>query len=358
MNNDINWQDWHWQIKNSIKSIDELKKQCNLTEEQMGWINDNFSSNHLPFSVTPFFASLIAPSLFCPIFKQVIPSTKEEFKDQELYSDPLGEDGLQTVPHLVHRYPDRVLFLLTDRCASYCRFCTRKRLVGQGPTPKKEDHEKAFLYIKNNQKIREIIFSGGDPLLCSDDIIFNVLKNAFSLSNIEVVRFHSRVLSFVPMRVTEKLCEIFSQFSPIYLVTHFNHPKEITDEAIFAINRLIKSGVVVQNQSVLLAGINDDTDILTDLFRKLVKNRVRPYYLHSCDLVSGSSHFRVPLKKSLAILKSLRGNISGLCLPTFVIDIPQGLGKVPLVPDPIVKEDEDFIYLEGFSKKVGRYPKK
>ena len=349
--------DWRWQIKNSVKTIDDLVKRLPCDDEALEWLARNFASAALPFSVTPYFISLMSGKKDCPIFSQVISSQKELIGDVNERRDPLGEEEREKVPHLVHRYPDRVLFLATDRCASYCRFCTRKRWVGQGPTPAKEQHDAAFNYIAQHPEVKEIIFSGGDPLILSNERIHELLARAFAITHIDVVRIHSRMISFLPMRVDEGLVEVFSRFSPIYLVTHFNHPREITDEARVAIKRLQNSGVLLLNQSVLLKGVNDDENVLKDLLRTLVKIKVRPYYLHQCDVVNGAQHFRVPLKRSLDLLDKLRGHISGLCLPTMVIDIPGGHGKVPLTKNPIVGEDEHNVYLEGFQGGVAAYPK-
>jgi lysine 2,3-aminomutase len=322
------FNDWRWQIQNSVKTIDDLLKRFSFKEETKNWLVANFATTNLPFSVTPYFVSLMSGEANCPIFSQVISSEKELLADKHEMLDPLGEETRQKIPHLVHRYPDRVLFLATDRCAAYCRFCTRKRWVGQGPSPEREQHEEAFRYIEKNPNIKEIIFSGGDPFLLSNERLDNLLTRAFQIQHLEVVRIHSRMLSFAPMRVDSGLKEILGKFSPIYLVTHFNHPLEITPITMAAINRLQASGVVLLNQSVLLKGINDDEEILKDLFRILVKLKVRPYYLHQCDMVRGAGHFRVPIRRSIELLNRLRGHISGLCLPTLVIDIPGGHGKV------------------------------
>ncbi len=354
---DIIASDWRWQIAHSIRSIDELRSVVPISSELDDWFNNNFALASLPFALTPYFASLMDGSVRCPILAQMVSSTQElKNRDYELM-DPLGEEPRQHVKHLVHRYPDRVLFLATDRCASYCRFCTRKRWVGQGPSPQKDQQEEAFNYIESKPEIREIIFSGGDPLVLSNHRLQDLIERAFSIKHIDVIRFHTRMLSFAPMRIDKELLEIFSDHSPIYLITHFNHPRELSDLAIKALKDLHHSGLTLLNQSVLLKGVNDDPDILQELFRKLVKNHNRPYYLHQCDLVKGAEHFRVPLKRSLEIVESLRGHISGLCMPTFVIDIPHGHGKVPLVPNPIDHEDEDFIYLLGFKGGMAAYPK-
>lgn len=349
--------EWQWQIKNSIRTVEQLTSSIAVTPELLSWLSENFSSNALPFSVTPYFASLMSGDVNCPIFAQVISSNLELVHYDGARRDPLGEEERQKVPHLVHRYPDRVLFLATDRCAAYCRFCTRKRWVGQGPSPKKDQQAEAFAYIEQHSSIREIIFSGGDPLMLSNERINELLERAFSIKHIEVVRFHTRMLSFAPMRVDQALLDIFNRYSPIYLVSHFNHPREMTQASLEAMARLQQHGVALLNQSVLLRGINDQESILKELFLSLVRNKIRPYYLHQCDVINGARHFRVPLSRALSLLENLRGHISGLALPTLVVDIPGGHGKVPIVPNPIVKEDDDFVYLRGFLGGVAAYPK-
>jgi lysine 2,3-aminomutase len=350
--------DWRWQLRNSISSVNKLNQVLPFSWEREEWLKNNYALNDLPFLVTPHFVSLMDGSPFCPIFRQVISSNSEHNIEDFLMLDPLGEEEREKVPHLIHRYPDRVLFLPTDRCASYCRFCQRKRWVGQGPTPKREDHDRAFQYIENNTAIREIIFSGGDPLLLSNERLNYLLKRSFAINHVEIVRFHTRILSFLPMRIDKDLAHIFSNYRPIYFVTHFNHPKEINNETIKAINELVDAKVSLLNQSALLKGINDNEDTLKELFRLLAKLLIRPYYIHQCDLIKGSSHFRVPIKRSLELLANLRGHISGHGIPTLMVDIPGGHGKVPLHKSAIVKEDENFIYLQGFTGGIAAYPKK
>jgi len=347
---------WQWQIKNSIKSIDELLKHLPLSEAEQRLLKDSALPS-LPFSVTPYFVSLMEPRLSCPIFSQVVVSPLEHELDPVELRDPLGEEEREKVPNLIHRYPDRVLFLATDRCASYCRFCTRKRLVGQGPAPTRDEQEEAFNYIKKHESIKEIIFSGGDPLMLSNERLASLLERAFLIEHIVNVRIHTRMLSFAPMRIDSELLGIFKRHSPLYMVTHFNHARELTALTEEVLNALVDHGVVMLNQSVLLKGINDDAKILSDLFRRLVKNRCRPYYLHSCDIVTGAKHFRVQIKRAISLMEELRGHISGLLMPTLVVDIPGGHGKVPLWPNPIMREDEKYIYLKGFSNGVAAYPK-
>lgn len=353
----MNTNNWRWQMQNAIVTLDDLLKKANLNNYQKDWLKNNFSIQDLPFYITPYFVSLISPDNNCPIFRQVVSSNLENQQEEFLLKDPLGEEIRQKVPYLVHRYKDRVLFLATDRCASYCRFCTRKRWVGQGPTPHKEDALEAFSYIQQNTEIREIIFSGGDPLVLSNERLDYLLKNAFAIPHIDFVRIHSRILSFLPMRIDEELVSIFSKYRPLYLVTHFNHAKELTKQTLESIDKLLQAGVVLLNQSVLLKDINDSPDTLKELFVKLTKYRIKPYYLHQCDLINGSAHFRVPLKKSLEIYAKLRGNISGICIPQFMIETPHGGGKIAINPNFITKEDNDFIYLKGYDEKIQAYPK-
>lgn len=354
--NSLETKSWQWQIKNSIRTVDDLLAHVPLSSDEKNWIKDK-KLLKLPFSVTPYFVSLMDKSSKCPIFAQVVSTPHEHDIDDLDLMDPLGEEPREKVPHLIHRYPDRVLFLTTDRCASYCRFCTRKRMVGQGPTPKKEEHEEAFLYIEKNKDIKEIIFSGGDPLMLSNERLFSLLDRAFSIKHLNNVRIHTRMLSFAPMRIDAEFSQALRRYNPLYIVTHFNHPKELSPLACEALRMLHDSGAVVLNQSVLLKGINDNKETLTELFRALIKNRCRPYYLHSCDLVTGAKHFRVPIKRALSLMEELRGHISGICLPTLIIDIPGGHGKVPVMPNFIVDEDDAFIYLRGFKNGVARYPK-
>ncbi len=349
--------DWRWQLKNGVKQVHDLERWFSPSPEQKSRMESDQHLSSLPFSVTPYFASLMTSDRDCPLFSQVIPSILESESHLQDRRDPLGEEPREVVPHLIHRYPDRVLFFASDRCASYCRYCTRKRFVGQGPTPSKDDHAKAFAYIRENPNIKEIVFSGGDPLVLSDERLDELLQNAFSIPHIEIVRIHSRMLTFAPMRITDGLVQVFKKYRPLFFVTHFNHPSEITELTKVALDKLIESGVVMLNQSVLLKGINDNVKTLEALLRALLRERVRPYYLHQCDVVEGASHFRVPVEKARGLMKAMRGNLSGLLLPTLVIDTPGGNGKMPIYPDPIVGEDEHNIFIEGFNGVISAYPK-
>ena len=349
--------DWRTQFKNSIKTFEQLDQMLPKNPRREQFFRENQQRVSLPFSVTPHFVSLMSGEPDCPIFLQVISSAQELVHDVDAMRDPLGEESRQQVPHLVHRYPDRVLFLATDRCAAYCRFCHRKRWVGQGPSPTRDEQEEAFLYIEQHKEIHEIVFSGGDPLVLSTPRIKQLIERSLRIPHIQLLRFHTRMLSFAPMRIDEELLAVFNSETPIFIVTHFNHPQEINEHTIHAIKRLQQSGVVLLNQAVLLKGINDHEATLKELFMLMARLKIRPYYLHQCDMVVGSSHFRVPLGRSLELMAGLRGHVPGHCLPTLVVDIPGGHGKVPLIKSPIIREDDTHLYLRGFLGGVGAYPK-
>lgn len=350
--------DWQWQMRNTLKSHSVLATHLDLTTDESAALSSlEKSGEGLPFLLTPHYFSLIdLKNPADPLRRQIVP-TLAEFKKVDIERrDPLGEEDHEVVPHLVHRYPDRVLLLLTDRCASYCRFCTRKRWVGQGPSPKADDLDQALNYIAEHPEIKEVIISGGDPLMVSDQRLKTVLQRIRAISSVEIIRIGSRMLTFAPQRITPELIQVLQSLQPLYLMAHFNHPHEISSQTESALTALANAGIPVFNQTVLLKDVNDSAPVLEKLFRKLVRLRVRLYYLHQCDLAPGVEQFRVPLAQSLAIMKALQGRVSGLCMPKFVIDIPGGFGKVPLTPDSIVARNEDEIILEGFAGERASYP--
>ena len=309
MNND-QWSDWRWQLKSALRTSQAIKTNFNLSEAEEKGLLLLKSQQSLPLQITPHFLSLIdVDNQQDPLRLQVIPRAAEFEVDTIERNDPLGEVDHEVVPHLVHRYPDRVLLLVTDRCASYCRFCTRKRWVGQGPTPKPEHLAEALEYIKMRPEIKEVIISGGDPLLLDDYKLDNLLHSLREITSLEIIRFDTRILTFAPMRITAELVTILKKYQPIYIVAHFNHVHEINDCTKKAFAQLIDNGIMVLNQSVLLQNINDSSATLTELFRKLTYLRVRPYYLHQCDLARGTKIFRVPLKRALGIVKEMRGQV-------------------------------------------------
>lgn len=311
----------------------------------------------LPLGLTPHFLSLIDPDdPDDPVRRQMLPQLSEWADAQDDRRDPLGEEAHEPLPNLIHRYPDRALIFVTDRCASYCRFCTRKRLVGQGPTPKKAHLADALDYIAARPAIREVILSGGDALVLDDERLDALLGRIRAIDHVEIIRIASRTPAFCPMRVTPALIAVLKKHQPVYLLVHFNHPRELGPAAMAAIGQLVDGGVPVLNQTVLMRGVNDDTATLAALFRHLTRLRARPYYLHQCDLAPGTAPFRVPLDRALSVYGALRGHVSGLSQPTFVVDIPGGFGKVPLHPDPIVRRTDTHVYLRGFEGEVAAYP--
>lgn len=349
--------DWRWQLRHAVTNEAEIEQHLSLTERERRAVQV-FSQSRLPFRVTPHFLSLIDKNdTNCPLRRQLVPQVAELDPDANLRTDPLGEEDHEVVPHLVHRYPDRVLLLATDRCASYCRFCTRKRWVGQGPTPKPADLHRALEYIRAHPQIEEVIVSGGDALMFSDAHLQDMLTQIRSIPHVQIIRLATRMLTFAPMRVTEELLSVLKPLAPIYVMSHINHPKEVSPASEKAIRMLVDAGVVVLNQTVLLKGVNDNRATLCELFKLLVRHRVRPYYLHQCDVVEGSTHFRVPIQQAQALFASLRGHISGLCMPSFVIDVPGGFGKVPMELSPVVEEDEQNLWLRGFDGEIAPYPK-
>jgi lysine 2,3-aminomutase len=356
-------QRWRDQLRRSARTAADLEKHLSLTEEERDGLAALEGRGGLPLGITPHFLSLIDPDdVNDPLRVQVVPKVGELSPTTWDRRDPLGEEELEAVPFLVHRYPDRVLLLATDRCAAYCRFCTRKRWVGQGPGPGLEHLEQAITYVAAHDEIHEVIISGGDALMLSDEKLGALLEQLARIPHLDVVRLASRMLAFLPQRVTRGLVDVLRRVidrggPALYLLSHFNHPRELAPEARTAIGRLVDAGVPVLNQTVLLRGVNDARDTLLELFRSLTRLRARPYYLHQCDLAPGTDAFRVPLDDARALYGSLRGHLSGISIPTFVVDIPGGLGKAPLHADPIVETHDDHVVLKGFRGHVAKYPR-
>ncbi len=351
-----NWADQKWQLRNRINSLEELEARMTLTEaERTGII---LSGTRLAMSITPHFFNLIdTQDPECPIRKQVIPREEESLLDPQEMADPCGEDSHMPVPGLVHRYPDRVLFLVTDRCASYCRYCTRSRVVsGVGEQRLELQWEQAFQYLENNPQIRDVLLSGGDPLLLSDKVLERLLTRLSKIPHIQFLRIGSRIPIFLPQRITPELCSMLKKFHPLFLSIHTNHPKELTLEVKEGLERLADAGIPMGNQSVLLKGINDDIETQRALVHKLLMCRVRPYYLYQCDLIKGSSHLRTSVSKGLEIIEGLRGHTTGYAIPQYVIDGPGGGGKIPINPDYIAKHTERQIELRNYEGKQYIYP--
>lgn len=350
------WDSYTWQLKNRINSLAQLEEHLHLSEEERNGVL--LSGTKLAMSITPHFFNLIDrddPS--CPIRRQVIPRVEETWTDDSEMADPCGEDSHMPVPGLVHRYPDRVLFLVTDRCASYCRYCTRSRVVsGAGEQELETDFESAFRYLEQHTEIRDVLLSGGDPLLFSDAKLEKILRRLRSIKHIEFLRIGSRVPLFLPQRITPELCEMLKQFHPLFLSIHANHPRELTSEVREGLERLANAGIPLGNQSVLMRGVNDDPETMKALVHKLLMCRVRPYYLYQMDLIQGSSHLRAPVARGIEIIENLRGHTTGYAIPQFVIDAPGGGGKVPVNPEYVVQKNDDRVLIRNYEGELFEYP--
>ena len=353
---DSKWNNFRWQLQNRVTNLSQLENHLNLSNKERNGVI--LSGNKLSLSITPHFFNLIeANNPDCPIRKQVIPTVDEISVSSEEMSDPCGEDSHMPVPGLVHRYPDRVLFLLTDRCASYCRYCTRSRVVsGAGENNLKTNFEDAFQYLENNKSIRDVLFSGGDPLLYADNKLEKIIKRIRNIKHIEFIRIGTRIPIFLPQRITPNLCNMLKKYHPLWMSVHTNHPKELTSEVKQALEMLANSGIPLGNQSVLLKGVNDDTSTMKSLVHKLLQCRVRPYYLYQCDLIEGSSHLRTSASKGIEIIEGLRGHTSGYAVPQFVIDAPGGGGKIPINPEYVVEKNSKQLKIRNYEGKSFIYP--
>ncbi len=351
---DEKWMNWRWQMSNRLNTVEELEQVINLTDSERKALS---TDGLFRVDVTPYFASLIDPDdPNCPVRKQVIPTAQEMVPFQSMMEDSLAEDKHSPVPGLVHRYPDRVLMLITTQCASYCRYCTRSRIVGDPlQTFSRAEFDAQIEYIENNPQIRDVLLSGGDPMVLAPKIVDMILSRLRAIPHLEIIRIGSRVPVFLPMRVDEKFCEMVSKYHPLWVNIHVNHPKEITPELAAAMDRLSRAGVPLGNQSVLLAGINDSVRIQRKLVHELVKIRVRPYYLYQCDLVEGSGHLRTTVSKGIEIIEGLRGHTSGYAVPTYVVDAPGGGGKIPVQPNYIISQSPGRIVLRNFEGFITTY---
>ena len=350
------WNDWHWQLRNRITTLAQLEAKMTLTaEERAGCL---FAPNKLALAITPHFFNLIdRDDPQCPIRRQVIPRIEESHIEPGEMADPVGEEKTSPVPGIVHRYPDRVLFLVTDRCAAYCRYCTRSRLVSNAQAYDfHPELEAGIAYIAAHPEIRDVLLSGGDPLLLSDVKLDQLLSRLRAIPHLEVIRIGSRIPVFLPQRITPELCDVFKRNGPIWLNIHTNHPHECTRELAEACDRLALAGVPLGNQSVLLRDVNDDSVVLRSLVHRLLQMRVRPYYLYACDLIEGSSHLRVPVERGIELIRSLRGHTTGFAIPQFVIDAPQGGGKIPINPNYVEAIRDGQVILRNFEDRVYQYP--
>jgi len=342
-------EDWQCLLKKSITNVDELAKYFKVDVSAIDEVLQKY-----PMRINPYYLSLIKEKDDA-IWRQAVPDIKE-IQDTDGIVDPLNEEADSPVSNLTHRYPDRVLLLVSEECATYCRFCTRKRKVGSAHFVSKETIEAGIDYIKTHSEIRDVILSGGDPLLLTDKKIESILKSIRAIPHVEIIRIGTRVPCTLPQRITVKLCRMLKKYHPLYINTHFNHPDEITPESKLACERLADSGIPLGNQTVLLRGVNDDPEIMKRLMQKLLTIRVKPYYLFQADLVKGTSHFRTSVKRGLEIIHSLRGFTSGLCVPHYVIDTPLGGGKIALLPDPIVDFNSKEVILRNYKGEIYKYP--
>ena len=348
------WNDWHWQLSHRLNTVADFEQLFPLTEGERKALS---TPGLFRVEITPYFASLIDPANpLDPIRRQVIPTEKEILPFTGMMEDSLAEDKHSPVPGLVHRYPDRVLMLVTNQCASYCRYCTRSRLVGDPHQAiSSRDFDAQLDYIRRTPQIRDVLISGGDPLTMAPKMLERVLTALREIPHVEIIRIGSRVPVFMPQRVDDALCDLLQRFHPLWLNIHVNHPNEITAELAEACDKLTRAGIPLGNQSVLLAGVNDDPYLMRKLVQDLVRIRVRPYYIYQCDLVEGAGHFRTTVAKGLEIMEALRGHTSGLCVPTYVIDAPGGGGKVPVMPNYMLSASSDKVVLRNFEGYISAY---
>lgn len=353
---EADWNDWRWQTRNRVRKLDQIERMLVLSDDEREALIKGESM--LPVGITPYYMSLLdRDDPLQPLRRTVIPVTGEFVRTPGEADDPLGEDGHSPTPGLVHRYPDRVLLLALDFCSTYCRYCTRSRVVGHGEImPNEQRLEKAFEYIRQTPQIRDVLISGGDPLALAEDKLDWILGNLRKIPHLEFIRVGTKMPAVLPQRITPQFCRLVKKYSPLWMSVHFLHPDECTPEAAQACNRLADSGVPLGSQTVLLKGVNDDVEVMKSLSHKLLMMRVRPYYIYQCDPISGSSHFRTSVSKGLEIIEGLRGHTTGYAVPTYVIDAPGGGGKIPLQPNYIVGRDGDDLLLRNYEGQVYRYP--
>lgn len=349
------WNDPVWQMRNAVTDADGLARVIDLTKEERADVSE--AVRHSRFQTTPYYLSLIDPNNpECPIRMQAVPSIAELSPGLGDLADPLGEDADSPVPRLVHRYPDRALFLVSEACSMYCRFCTRRRhVLDRSSTQLTGEHDKAIAYIAEHREVRDVILSGGDALMLSVEMLEGIVKRLRAIPHVEIIRVASRTPCVFPMRVTGELVQMLKKYQPIYFMTHFNHPYEITPAAAAACARIADAGMPIQNQSVLLRKINSDPRIMKKLMHDLLKMRVKPYYIYQCDLAEGIEHFRTSVSKGFEIMEELRGHTSGLALPTFVIDAPGGGGKIPIMPNYLLTLTDDRAVMRNYRGMMSAY---
>ena len=352
---DEQWNSWEWQVKNRIETLEDLKKYVTLTPEEEEGVKKTLQT--LRMAITPYYISLIDPNNpDCPVRKQAVPTGKETYQSPADLLDPLHEDEDSPVPGLTHRYPDRVLLLITDMCSMYCRHCTRRRFAGQKDGESAiERIDKAIEYIAKTPQVRDVLLSGGDSLCVSDERLEYIISRVRAIPHVEIIRLGSRTPVVCPQRITDDLVNMLKKYHPVWLNTHFNHPQEVTKEAAEACAKLANAGIPLGNQTVLLRGVNDCVNTMKKLMHELVKMRVRPYYIYQCDLSMGIEHFRTPVSKGIEIIEGLRGHTSGYAVPTFVVDAPGGGGKTPVMPQYIISQAPGKVVLRNFEGVITTY---
>lgn len=352
---DEQWNDWKWQVKNRIETLDELKKYIKLTPAEEEGVAKSLQT--LRMAITPYYLSLIDPdNPYCPVRRQAIPTAAELHQSEADLLDPLHEDEDSPVPGLTHRYPDRVLFLITDMCSMYCRHCTRRRFAGQHDCQSPSERiQKAIDYIAATPTVRDVLLSGGDALMVNDNMLESIIQRLRAIPHVEIIRLGTRTPVVCPQRITDELVNMLKKYHPIWINTHFNHPQEVTPESIAACEKMANAGIPLGNQTVLLRGVNDCTHVMMKLVHELVKMRVRPYYIYQCDLSMGLEHFRTPVSKGIEIIENLRGHTSGYAVPTFVVDAPGGGGKTPVMPNYVISQSPHRVVLRNFEGVITTY---
>lgn len=352
---DEQWNDWHWQVANRLSTVEEIAQVVNLTEKEKEDIEKVMGGFRV--GITPYYASLMDPDdPRDPVRMQAVPTLAEMHRSEADDMDPLHEDADSPAPGLTHRYPDRVLFLITDQCSMYCRHCTRRRLAGETDGARsREDIDACIEYIRKTPQVRDVLLSGGDALCVEDETLEYIISELRKIPHVEIVRIGSRTPVVMPMRITDDLVNMLKKYHPIWLNTHFNHPKELTPTAAEALRKLADAGIPLGNQSVLLRGVNDCKHIMRELVQLLCKNRVRPYYIYICDLSMGIEHFRTPVSKGIEIIEGLRGHTSGYAVPTFVVDAPGGGGKTPVMPQYVISQTPHKVILRNYEGIITTY---
>ena len=351
------WQDWHWQLRNRIRDVASLGRMIRLSEDERHAMSG--AAGALPLAITPYYASLLDPwNPKHALRRTVVPTVHEHFRGSGEADDPLHEDEDSPVPGIVHRYPDRVLFLVTGNCSTYCRYCTRSRMVGHHGNHCLDtmQWEKGIEYIAAHPEVRDVLLSGGDPLTLADEQIEWLLMRLRQIPHVELIRIGTKTPAVLPQRITPELVKMLKRYHPLWISIHAAHPEELTPEMAQACMRLADAGIPLGSQTVLLSGINDDVETMKRLVQGLLKIRVKPYYLYQCDPIPGSSHFRTPVAKGLEVIRGLRGFTTGYAVPTYVVDAPGGGGKIPLLPEYVVGQENGDILLRNYEGNIFRYP--